>query len=117
MEGRLNEKADMLSWHRDYRPEGGGENLENPTQTFFKLGQFELELERLLRHPSSLCKMTACRFSSDFDPQIRIAAMEDLNYQGMLADHTDPTKKESSDKSITVEDGLLFDYCLSTTGG
>jgi hypothetical protein len=52
--------------------------------------------------------MTARRFSSDFALQIRIAAIEDQNYQRMLADHDDPTKKESSDKSITVEDGLLF---------
>jgi hypothetical protein len=52
--------------------------------------------------------MTVLRFSSDFALQIRIAAIEDLNYKCMLADHTDPTKKETSDKSITVEDGLLF---------
>jgi hypothetical protein len=52
--GRLNEKADVLSRRRDYRPEGGGENLENPTQTFFKPGQFESEHERLLLHPLSL---------------------------------------------------------------
>jgi hypothetical protein len=52
--------------------------------------------------------MTARRFSSDFALQIRIAAMEDLNYQRLLADHADSITKESSDKSITVEDGLLF---------
>jgi Rps23 Pro-64 3,4-dihydroxylase Tpa1-like proline 4-hydroxylase len=39
-EGILNEKADVLLWRRDYHPEGGGENLENPTQIFFKPRQF-----------------------------------------------------------------------------
>jgi hypothetical protein len=98
----------VLSRCRDYRPKGGGENLENPTQTFFKPGQFESEPERLLLHLASLRKMTAHRFSSDFTLQIRIAAMEDINYQRMLADQTNATKKESSDKSITVEDELLL---------
>jgi hypothetical protein len=107
-EERLNEKAAVLSRRRDYRPDGGGENLENPTQTFFKPPEFQLEPERLLLQPSSLRKMTASRFSSDFALQIRIATMEDPNYQLMLADLTDPTKKESRDKSITVEDGQLF---------
>jgi hypothetical protein len=52
--------------------------------------------------------MTVCRFLSDFALQIRIVSMEYLSYQRMLADHADPTEKESSNKSITVEDGLLF---------
>jgi hypothetical protein len=98
----------MLSQCKDYCPEGGRENLENPTQTFFKPGQFESEPERLLLHPSSLRKMTAHRFSSDFALQIRIASMEDPNCQCMLADQANPTKKEFGDKSITVENGLLF---------
>jgi hypothetical protein len=55
-EGRLNEKADVLSRRRDYRPEGGGEVLENPIQTFFKPGQYKLEPERLLLHSSSLSR-------------------------------------------------------------
>jgi len=66
-EGRLNEKANVLSRRRDYCPEGGGEILENPIQMFFKPGQYELEPERLLLQSSSLSKMTARRFSSDFD--------------------------------------------------
>src|SRR5712691_10200420 len=47
-EGRLNEKADVLSRGRDYRPEGGGEILKNPIKTLFKPGQYELEPEQLL---------------------------------------------------------------------
>ena len=37
---RLKEKANTLSWHRDYRPEGGGKPLEIP-QKFFSPGQYE----------------------------------------------------------------------------
>jgi hypothetical protein len=107
-EGRLNEKADVLSRRRDYRPEGGGEILENPIQTFFKPGQYELEPERLLLHSSSLLKMTARRLSSNFDMLLRIAAQGDPNYQSILEAKLDPTKKEFSDKSITADKGLLF---------
>jgi hypothetical protein len=57
---------------------------------------------------SSLRKMTARRFSTDFALQNRIAAKEDLNNQRLLADPADPTKKESSDKSITIKEELLF---------
>jgi len=42
-DGRLNETADVLSRRRYYRPEGGGQFLDNPRQTFLKPGPYELD--------------------------------------------------------------------------
>jgi hypothetical protein len=52
--------------------------------------------------------MTARWLSSNFDLQLREAAMQDPNYQSIQAAKLDPTSKEFSDKAMTADKGPLF---------
>src|SRR5437588_301667 len=64
----LNEKADVLSWRRAYRPEEGGEPLEIP-QKFFSPGQYEQvpDYSRMLFTSGQLAKMSVLKLPSTME--------------------------------------------------
>src|SRR5205085_62399 len=84
-EGRLNEKADVLSRRRDYRLEEGGEPLEIP-QKFFSPGQYEQvpDDSRVLFTSGRLAKMSVFKLASTMGEKIRAAGVADELYAGMV---------------------------------
>ena len=104
--GRLNEKADTLSWRRDYRPEGGGEPLEIP-QKFFGPGQYEqVPAEQVLISSARLAKMTTLKLSTPLVELLLAEAAVDPLDQEMVKAFKGGLKKVG--KAVTMEDGLLF---------
>jgi len=75
-EGRLNQKADALSRHRDYRPKGGS---NSDPYTFFRPHQY-LGQERDILRPQVLQSCQGFRLQSAFRTGLLKAAHQDQSY-------------------------------------
>ena len=76
-EGRLNQKADVLSRRRDYRPEGGSNSDQQP---FLRPGQWQVQQERDLLRPQVLQTYQGVRLQSPFLQALKAAAENDQTY-------------------------------------
>jgi len=102
-EGRLNEKGDTLSRHRDYRPEGGS----NPDPfTFFRPGQYIGEEPVILR-PHVLQTCEGFRLQTTFHKALMKAADSDQTYLATLKALLKGDSKVNTNFSIK-KDLLLY---------
>jgi len=102
-EGRLNEKADTLSRHRDYRPEGGS---NSETFSFFRPAQYIGE-EPVILPPHVLQTCQGFPLQTTFHEALMKAADGDESYLATLKALLKGASKVDTNFSIE-KDLLLF---------